>query len=146
MVYYSMPEGGTQAGAGVVNGEAKGAVATRISEGIYQVSGAQGFALEGWQIALLTDDNRQPPTTNHQPPTTNHSSGLNGKWMNLVLSLSALITMNTPTHYSLLKINGTVTAMVSRWIFPMGCGGICDWRWGRLNFRPLDKKPMERIG
>ncbi|MDN0088773.1 hypothetical protein QVN42_15560 [Yersinia nurmii] len=72
MVYYSMPEGGTQAGAGVVNGEAKGAVAKRISEGIYQVSGAQGFALEGWQIALLTDDNRQPPATSHQPPTTNH--------------------------------------------------------------------------
>ncbi|MCW6595545.1 prophage tail fiber N-terminal domain-containing protein [Yersinia ruckeri] len=60
VAYYSVPEGFTPAGSGAVNSEAKGVMAERISEGVYQVTGAQGFAIDGWQIELPTDDNRQP--------------------------------------------------------------------------------------
>ncbi|MCK8538244.1 prophage tail fiber N-terminal domain-containing protein [Yersinia ruckeri] len=60
VAYYSVPEGFTPAGSGAVNSEAKGVMAERVSEGVYQVTGAQGFAIDGWQIELPTDDNRQP--------------------------------------------------------------------------------------
>ncbi|MCK8585258.1 prophage tail fiber N-terminal domain-containing protein [Yersinia ruckeri] len=60
VAYYSVPEGFTPAGAAAVNSAAKGVTAERISEGVYQVTGAKGFAIEGWQIELPTDDNRQP--------------------------------------------------------------------------------------
>ncbi|WP_282806550.1 hypothetical protein [Hafnia alvei] len=60
VAYYSIPDGFTPAGSGVVNIEAQGVTASRVDIGIYKVSGANGFALEGWQIETPFDDNGLP--------------------------------------------------------------------------------------
>lgn len=60
VAYYSIPDGFTSAGSGVVNAEAKGVIANRVDIGVYQIIGANGFAIDGWQIETPLDDNGLP--------------------------------------------------------------------------------------
>lgn len=50
-------DGFTLSGYAAVNGEAEGVSAERVSVGVYKVTGALGFAEEGWNIEVPQDVN-----------------------------------------------------------------------------------------
>lgn len=54
---YADGEGFSRDGCGAYNGEAKGVTASHVSVGVYEVSGAAGFANEGWTVEIPQDLN-----------------------------------------------------------------------------------------
>ncbi|WP_109579022.1 phage tail fiber protein [Edwardsiella tarda] len=57
VAYYSLPEGYKRAGSAAVNEAAAGVLAERIDTGVYKITGANGFAIDGWQIEIPVNDN-----------------------------------------------------------------------------------------
>ncbi|MFM1640881.1 pyocin knob domain-containing protein [Aeromonas salmonicida] len=57
LAYFYRDEGWVRSGCSVINSEAEGATAERISTGHYKITGCYGFARDGWYIETPNDAN-----------------------------------------------------------------------------------------
>ena len=102
-------DGFTLSGYAAVNGEAEGVSAERVSVGVYKITGALGFAEEGWNIEVPQDVNGNRLC--FVAANTGKDGTIYGR------SASAALTSTQPLLW-----------LVNRWISRKDAGSIFAWK------------------